>query len=82
MKEHISYIEIEERYTMKMKQKIHKYRIRDIIKDNSILHTQRCTARKIETYLRYTFFMVQNLVNFGFYCGFTIEYRFTKKVFF
>lgn len=73
MKEHISYIEIEERYTMNMKQKIHKYRIREIIRDNSILHTQRCTARKIETYLRYTLFMVQNLCDFLFFCGFAIE---------
>jgi len=73
MKGHISYIEIEERYIMKMKQKIHKYRIRKIIRNNSILHTQRCTARKIETYLRYTFFIVQNLSDFGFYCGFAIE---------
>lgn len=52
----LKYFQIEERYIMKMKQKLHKYRIREINKINSILHTLRSTARKNETYLRYSFF--------------------------
>lgn len=40
----------------KMKRKIHRHQIKKVIKFNSILCASRCTARKDETYLRYTFF--------------------------
>ena len=41
---------------MRLKRKILKDRIRTFIKNIGILHTSRCTARKKETSLRYTFF--------------------------
>ena len=41
---------------MIIKQKIHKIRIRILVKTNAILHASRCTARKEKTSLRHTFF--------------------------
>lgn len=40
----------------KMKCKLYKYRIRILIKINGILYISRCTAKKVKTSLRYTFF--------------------------
>ncbi len=39
-----------------MKCKLYKYRMRILIKINGILHTSRCTAKKVKTSLRHTFF--------------------------
>ena len=41
---------------MEIRLKIHKCKIGKIIKLIVILHTSRCTARKNETSLQYTFF--------------------------
>ena len=51
--------QIGEQFTMKMKPKIHKYRIREIIKVNNILRTSRCIGMKEKTSMRYTFFNVE-----------------------
>jgi len=41
---------------MRIKRKIHKDWIKMLNKINGILHTLRCTARKIKTSLWHTFF--------------------------
>ena len=56
VKQHVKYVQIEERHIMKMKRKLHKWRIKEINKINSKLYTSRCTARKEKTLLRYIFF--------------------------
>ena len=56
MKEHINYILVGERHIMRIKRKIHRYRIRKTIIFNGILNKSRCTAMKDKTSLWHTFF--------------------------
>ena len=57
MKEHINYILVGERHIMRIKRKIHRYRIRKTIIFNGILNKSRCTAMKDKTSLWHTFFI-------------------------
>ena len=64
LQKYINYTQIRERHIMKIRLKIHKCKIRKIIKLIVILYASRCTARKNETYLRYTFFIDAKFVCF------------------
>ncbi len=52
----ITCIWIVERNKTKMKLKMHRHRIREIIKFNSILYTSRHIGMKVKTSMRYIFF--------------------------
>ena len=56
---------------MKTKQKLHKWRIKEINKINCILYTSRCTAKEKKLHCGTPFLIVRNLSDFRFYCKFT-----------